>query len=91
MQRVSWGTGMEAEPEAGVRAPRSPGGHVKEMVENGDGARGRGRAWVGFWESFAFRWSVQPKGLGRIIKVEVFLPCENVFRTLSNCPKVTKV
>lgn len=68
MQVVSWGTGAEAEPEADVRALGSPNGHVKEMMENEDGARGRGQAWVGLWESFAFRWSVQPKGLGRVIR-----------------------
>lgn len=47
MQRVSWGTGAEAESEAGVRSLRSPSGDVMEMVENEDGAEGRGQAWVG--------------------------------------------
>lgn len=47
MQRVSWGTGAEAESEAGVRSLRSPSGDVMEMVENEDGAEGRGQARAG--------------------------------------------
>lgn len=58
MQGVSWGTSAEAEPEVDVRALGSPNGHVMEMMENEDGARGKGQAWVGLGESFAFRWSI---------------------------------
>lgn len=49
MQRLSWGTGAQADSEAGVS--KTPSGDVEEMMESEDGAQGRGQAWVGAWKS----------------------------------------